>query len=74
MGSNIIMNILMIVLLLFLLVVIIVLVLLCKHYVIPRCPNCFKTLIDKIYRKLFWNSVLRACLESYLTSCIFVFH
>ena len=47
-------------------------VLCCKFTIMPKCPSCIRNVLLKIERKLFWNSVLRACLETYLGTCVFV--
>ena len=53
-------------------ILVLLLVVCCKFTVYPKCPTCFKKILTKLERKLFWNSVLRACLETYLGTCIFV--
>ena len=72
-GTNIFMNILLVILAITVLATAILLCLGCKYLVLSRCPRCFHTLVDKLLRKLMWNSFLRAILESYLTTAIFVF-
>jgi len=59
------MNVLTVLLLLCLFIALVSLVLCCKHTVMPKCPSCFIGLIAKIEHKIFWNSILRACLETY---------
>lgn len=73
MGSNALMNFLMVLFALSLLVIVITLVLCCKYVLVPACPSCFRGLITKIEHKLFWNSLLRAFMETYLSSAIFFF-
>lgn len=72
-GTSILMNIITVLLLLFLLFVVFSIVLCCKYTIMPRCPGCFSTILAKIERKLFWNSVLRAFLETYYSVSIFFF-
>ena len=48
-------------------------VLLCRKYVIPRCPSCIKQLVTALERKLLFNSILRAVLEVYFNTCIILF-
>ena len=67
------MNFLMVLFALSLLFSLILLVLCCKYVLVPACPSCFRGLITKVEHKLFWNSLLRAFMESYLSSAIFFF-
>ena len=73
-GSDALMNLLMVLVAMTLLTLVILLVLCCKHVVVPACPSCFRSLLQKIERKLFWNSVCRAILETYLSTAIFFFY
>ena len=73
-GSSIIMNVLTVLLALTLFILVVGLVLVCKFTVLPRCCGCFKNMMMKLERKLFWNSLLRAFLEMYLSTSIFFFH
>ena len=73
-GTTILMNILFLVLVFVIFVTIILLVGCCKYIIIPMCPGCCNTVIRKVERKIFWNSVLRACLETYLATGILFFH
>ena len=69
-ASSIITNILTFLLILFLVVLLIILILFCKRVITPRCPSFFRDIVTVIERKLFWNSVLRACLETYFMTCV----
>ena len=68
------MNVLTLLLVFIFFVAVILLVVCCKYVVLPVCPGCCKTIISKVERKLFWNSVLRACLEMYLATGILFFN
>ena len=59
-----------IVTLLIVLALTIVLVIFCRKYMIKRCPSSVKDLTEKIERKLLFNSVLRAILEVYFSTCV----
>ena len=67
------MNIAIFVLMLLVLLVITILILVLKHIVLPNCPGFIKPVIVYLERKIFCNSVLRACLETYFITCIHFF-
>ena len=69
-GSSMLMNVLLVLLGCLSLVLLIALIVLCSVSVLPRCPGFVKTLISKVERKLMFNSLLRALLETYLVSTI----
>ena len=46
----------------------------CKCTIARFCPSCYKTVLTLIERKIFWNSVLRAGLETYFTTSIFFWY
>ena len=73
-GSSILMNVLTVLLALTVFILAIAFIFLCKYTILPRCCGCFKNLMVKLERKLFWNSLLRAFLEMYLSTSIFFFH
>ena len=58
---------------LFAFLLVVLLILCCKYTILPRCPVCFMTILRKIERKLFWNSLLRALLETYYSTAIVFF-
>ena len=68
------MNIINIVVIMLVVILLILLVLFLKYFVMLRCPSCFHKLITTLERRLFWNSILRACLEAYLSLCIMVLY
>ena len=37
----------------------------CKHVILPKCPAFLLAIVRKIEKKLFWNSLLRAILETF---------
>ena len=43
---------------------------LCKVKVLPRCCPCFKKLVNIVLGKLMFNSLLRACMQTFLMTCI----
>mmetsp|Transcript_10546 Transcript_10546/g.14228 ORF Transcript_10546/g.14228 Transcript_10546/m.14228 type:complete len:194 (+) Transcript_10546:787-1368(+) len=46
----------------------------CIRYTIMQCcPSFCLKITRKIERKLFWNSLLRACLETYYSTSVFFF-
>lgn len=69
-GTSILMNVLQVLLGIVLVLIVISLVLCCKFVILPMCPSCFRTLLQKIERKLFWNTFLRAFLETYFAVAI----
>ena len=73
-GTSILTNILTIVIAISLFIFVLILLYCCKFVIMPICPGCCKTMIKKIERKLFWNSLLRACLEMYLGMGILFFY
>ena len=73
MGSTIIMDLMIVLVAITVIFSLILLLLLCKSLALTLCPSFFKAMVTKLLRKLMWNSVLRAILESYLATCIFVF-
>ena len=54
-------------------VIIIFLVMTCRQLVLTKCCRPFQQLMELLERKLIFNSILRACLETYLLVCIAVF-
>ena len=44
-------------------------VIICRKLMV-RCPSVLQSIVQRIERKIFWNALLRACLESYLSICI----
>lgn len=67
------MNIITVLFILSMIFLVICIVLCCKYSIGHRCPSCFGTILGKIERKLFWNSLLRAFLEMYYSMGIFFF-
>ena len=64
-GSTLIMNILIIIIAIIFFTLLIILLLLCRRLIMTKCCQCVKDLLRKLEGKLMFNSVLRACLESY---------
>ena len=64
-GSTLIMNILIIIIAIVFFALLIMLILFCRRLIILKCCQCAKNFLRKLEGKLMFNSVLRACLESY---------
>ena len=64
------MNVIATVLVLIILGTLITLVLLIRQFVKTRCCGCCKKVVSALESKLLFNSVLRACMETYLAMCI----
>ena len=45
----------------------------CKRVCCSKCPAVLMKVLMIIKRKLMYNSILRACLETYFKTCIFLF-
>ena len=43
---------------------------LCKVKVLPRCCPCFKKLVNIVLGKLMFNSLLRACMQTFFMTCV----
>lgn len=69
-GSTLIMNILIILLVLILFALVILCLLATRRFVNKRCCGICKTIFRKLENKLLFNSILRACLESYFLVAI----
>ena len=66
------MNLMVVLLMLSLFIFVVLLVLFCRYAILSKkCPSCFTTVLKKIQSKLFWNSLLRALLETYFATGIF---
>ena len=49
---------------------IILLFLICKRTVYPRCCGCFKKIVDVLLSKLMFNSILRACMQTFFSTSL----
>ena len=72
-GKSLIKNLIIVFLVLTVFFIAVLLILCCKYVVLKRCPGCCKAILRKVESKLFWNSVLRAMLETYLATSISFF-
>lgn len=53
--------------------VLILLLLCCKCTIYPRCCGCFKKVVDIILAKLMFNSILRALMQTFFSTCLGLF-
>ena len=69
-GSSVLQNVLFILVILTFIASLIGLVILCRKVLLNRCCTPVISLLRKLERKLMFNAVIRAILESYLSVCI----
>ena len=55
------------------LTLLLILIVVCRRCLLPRCPSFIKDLFTQLERKLMFNSLLRAMLESYFLVAIQTF-
>ena len=73
-GTSMMMNIMILLGAISLLVFCILMIKFCKKSVVPRCPGALSKLVTTLERKIFWNSFMRACLETYFLISISLFY
>ena len=73
-GTSLLEHVVMILMMLLIFIALVMIIFCCKYLIIKRCPGFFQKIVTKIQSKLFWNSLLRACLEVYYSMAIFFFY